>query len=92
MYPELVDKHSIKYPIEDQLVKKMPLLHGAENFPIKPLTKQILTEGHNFERVLYVWEFFNNFNDYLKIPNFKLEELQAALAFNSLPQDVKLFS
>ena len=53
----------------------MPLLHAAENFPFKPQTKQILTEGQNFERVLYVWEFFNNFNDYLKIPNFKMEEL-----------------
>lgn len=45
VYPELVDKHSIKYPIEDQLIKKMPLLHGAENFPIKPEPKKILIEG-----------------------------------------------
>lgn len=36
-YPELVDKNnSIKYPIEDKLIKRMPELHGAENLPDKP--------------------------------------------------------
>jgi hypothetical protein len=32
-YPELVEKSQIKYPIEDQLIKKVPLLHNAEQFP-----------------------------------------------------------
>jgi hypothetical protein len=36
VYPELVDKHSIKYPIEDALILKFPMLHGTENFPQKP--------------------------------------------------------
>jgi len=53
----------------------MPLIHGAEQFPGKPEPKQILVDGPTFERLLYVWEFFNNFSDYLKISNFKLEEL-----------------
>lgn len=81
-YPDLVDKHSIKYPIEDQLIKKIPLLHGAENFPAKPLAKTILVDSGNFENLLYIWEFMNNFNDFFDIQNFKLEELQCALSFN----------
>jgi hypothetical protein len=40
-YPELVDKNSIKYPIEDKLIKKMPLLHGADTFPEKPVAKKV---------------------------------------------------
>lgn len=59
----------------------MPLLHGAENFPEKPIPKRVLIEGDKFENLFYIWEFFNNFNDYLEINNFKLEELQAALNF-----------
>jgi hypothetical protein len=57
----------------------MPLLHGAENFPQKPEPKIILIDGPSFERLLYVWEFLNNFSDFMKLTNFKLEELQVAL-------------
>jgi hypothetical protein len=64
-YPELVDKNSIKYPIEDKLIKKMPELHGAENFPLKPEPKNVLIEGKSFENLIYIWEFFNNFTDFL---------------------------
>lgn len=39
VFPDLVEKHSIKYPIEDNLIKLMPLLHAAENFPAKPEPK-----------------------------------------------------
>ena len=53
----------------------MPILHGAENFPEKPELKKILIEGERFERLLYIWEFFNNFSDFLDLSNFKLEEL-----------------
>lgn len=38
-----------------------------------------MVDGITFERLLYVWEFFNNFNDFFEIPSFKIEELQAAL-------------
>jgi DDT domain len=53
----------------------MPILHGAENWQEKPKPKKILLEGERFERLLHIWEFFNNFNDFLDISNFKLEEL-----------------
>jgi hypothetical protein len=59
----------------------MPLLHAAENIPAKPEPKQILVDGTTFERLIYVWEFFNNFSDYFNISTFKLEELQTSLAF-----------
>lgn len=78
-YPELVDKHSIKYPIEDKFIQLLPLLHGAEKFPAKPEMKKLLIDGPSFERLTYVWEFFTNFADFFKIAIFKLEELQAAL-------------
>lgn len=41
-----------------------------------------MIEGDKFENLMYVWEFFNNFNDFLKSKEFKIEELQAALSFN----------
>ncbi len=60
-YPELVDKNTIKYPIEDSLIKRYPELHGAEKFPEKPIPKRVLVDGPTFEKLLYIWEFFNNF-------------------------------
>jgi len=60
-YPELVEKNSIKYPIEDLLIQKVPNLHGAENQPPKPEPRRVLIDGASFERLLYVWEFANNF-------------------------------
>lgn len=90
-YPELVDKNSIKYPIEDKLIKKMPELHGAENLPEKPFGKKVLIEGSQFENLMYVWEFFNNFNDFLKCKEFKIEELQAALSFTQKSDEIKLY-
>ena len=42
-----------------------------------------MVDGSTFERLVYVWEFFNNFSDYFNIPSFKLEELHASLAFGS---------
>ncbi len=59
----------------------MPLLHAAETFPQKPTPKEILVDGPTFERLLYIWEFFNNFADFFNLPPFKLEELQASLSF-----------
>jgi hypothetical protein len=92
VYPELVDKNTIKYPIEDQLIKKLPLLHGSENFSEKPQLKKVLVDGQDFEKLLYIWEFFNNFSDFLEIQNFKLEELQAAISFSQNPDAIQLYS
>jgi len=66
----------------------MPILHGAESFPEKPQPKKVLVEGEVFEKLLYIWEFFNNFNDYLECSNFKLEELLAALSFEQNPENI----
>lgn len=85
-FPELVEKNSIRYPIEDSFIKLMPLLHASENFPQKPTPKEILVDGHTFERLLYIWEFFNNFSEFFNLAPFKLEELQASL---SLASDAK---
>lgn len=41
---------------------------------------------------MYVWEFFNNFNDFLKSKEFKIEELQAALSFTQKAEDVKIYN
>lgn len=60
-----MERNSIRYPIEDQLINQMALLHVSENFPKKPEPKQIMIDGPTFERLLYIWEFFNNFGDYL---------------------------
>ena len=70
-----MEKNSIKYPIEDQFITLLPILHGADIFPKKPETKEMLVDGPTFERLLYVWEFFNNFSEYFNLAPFKLEEL-----------------
>lgn len=57
------------------LIKKMPMLHGAEVFPEKPSAKNILIEHKQFERLLYIWEFLNNFGDFMDLQPFKFEEL-----------------
>jgi hypothetical protein len=67
IFPELVEKNQIKYPIEDKLIKKMPLLHGADVFPEKPQLKSVLLDGASFERLLYIWEFLNNFGDFMNL-------------------------
>ena len=67
-YPELIEKNSIKYPIEDTLIQKLPELHGALNVVQKPQMHPILLEADEFERLLHIWEFCNNFSDYLETP------------------------
>ena len=37
--------------------------------------------AEEFEQVLYIWEFCNNFSEYLETPLFKIEELRAALVY-----------
>jgi hypothetical protein len=65
-YPELIEKNSIKYPIEDTLIRKLPELHGATNIVQKPQMHPILLDAEDFERLLHIWEFCNNFADYLQ--------------------------
>jgi hypothetical protein len=43
-------------------------------------------ESQDFENILYIWEFFNNFSDFLSVPTFTMAELQASLNF-TLPED-----
>lgn len=66
----------------------MPELHGGV-LQDKPKPMQIDMDAESFERVLYVWEFCNNFSEYLSTPQFKIEELVAALrySFDSDPRN-----
>jgi hypothetical protein len=43
-FPELVDKNSIKYPIEDKLIQKMPELHGNNLLRERPSFKKVILE------------------------------------------------
>jgi len=79
MYPELVDKYQIKYPIEDELILCMPTLYNSEGISAKPKPKPILLNSDSFESLLTIWEFYNGFSDFLKIPNFKIEDLEVSL-------------
>lgn len=82
-YPELIERNQIKYPIDDKLLAQMPELHQHVNPPKEaPTMKRVLLKTNEFENLVYIWEFFNNFKDFLDIPKFSLEELQAALKFN----------
>lgn len=81
MYPELIERNSIRYPIKDELLLKLPELHGVCPDP-KPEPFKIFSSAEEFEKLIYIWEFCNNFNDYMDTPTFKLEELKCALQYN----------
>lgn len=59
----------------------MPELHGQLILKDAPKFKKVFVEAEHFENLLYLWEFFNNFSDFLSLPTFSLTELQAALNF-----------
>jgi hypothetical protein len=71
----LVEKNTIKYPIDDRLILKMPELHGSSTLKPAPGLQSVLIDSEQFENLLYVWESFNNFSDFFQIPNFSLSEL-----------------
>jgi len=81
LYPELVDKQSVRYPIKDNLLNKLPELHGASNLPTKPKPFLIKLNYKDFDQLLYIWEFCNSFSEYLEISEFKIEELRLALTY-----------
>jgi len=86
LYPELVEKNSIRYPIEDNLIKKLPELHGATQNLIKPSMYKVIIPSEEFDELLYIWEFCNNFSDYLETPFFKIEDLRVALTHQASDQ------
>lgn len=61
----------------------MPELHGATSLKPKPTPHKVLLSGEEFDRLLYIWEFFNNFSEYLETPQFKIEDLKVALTLNT---------
>lgn len=65
-------------------------MHGAENFPQKPEPKTLKLNGEKFEKLLVIWEFFNNFSDFMDINNFKIEELYVALSDNDYTSDFEV--
>lgn len=75
MYPHLVKGKQIQYPIDDKLIKLMPELHSSHMLKPPPQMKKVITSCDVFENLLYIWEFFNNFSDFLEIPIFNLQEL-----------------
>jgi len=46
-----------------------------------------LLSGEEFDRLLYIWEFFNNFSEYLETPPFKIEDLKIALTFDTTSEN-----
>jgi hypothetical protein len=60
----------------------MPELHGGL-LKQKPRPMKIDIEAENFEQILYIWEFCNNFTEFLETPQFKLEELEACLNYDA---------
>lgn len=61
-YPELVDSNgSIKYPIDDAIIRKMPMVHDIEKIPVRPKSHKIfMTNSEAFEDILQIWEFSSN--------------------------------
>lgn len=91
-YPELVDGNgNIKYPIDDKLLRKTPLLHDIEVIPKRPkLLRVFMTNSEAFEDILQIWEFASNCLDLPK--GFKLEELYGGLTYSNSDEEVTLVS
>lgn len=47
----------------------------------KPTPRKVILCGADFDKLLYIWEFFNNFSEYLETPQFKIEDLRIALTY-----------
>jgi len=60
----------------------MPELHGGV-MRAKPTAMKIDMPAEEFERVLYIWEFCNNFSEHLSTPQFKIEELASCLSYDA---------
>ena len=82
MYPEYVERNSVRYPIPDAYIAKMPEIHGGV-LESKPTPMKINMEAERFECLLYIWEFGNNFSEFLQTPTFKIEELAACLSYTT---------
>ena len=80
MYPDYVERNSVRYPIPDALIAKMPELHGGV-LKAKPQPMKIDIDAEKFERLLYIWEFGNNFSEFLQTQTFKIEQLAACLRY-----------
>ena len=80
LYPQQIERNSVKYPIPDQLLAEYPQLHGYKEIK-KPESIDIALTAEEFEQVLYIWEFCNNFSEYINTPPFQIEELRAALSY-----------
>lgn len=82
---------NIKYPIDDRLLRKMPLLHDIETLPQRPkLHKVFLENSQEFEDLMQIWEFAANC---LELPKgFKVEELYAGLKYQEDEEEVTLVS
>jgi hypothetical protein len=67
----------------------LPELHGANGIRSKPEPHKVLLSADEFDQLLFIWEFCNNFSEYLHIPFFKIEELRLALIYEE-PNDVEV--
>lgn len=91
-YPELVDSSgNIKYPIDDALILKMPLVHDLDKIPEKPKSRKIFIDSsERFEDILQIWEFASNC---LELPKtFRIEELYAGLKYEKEEEEVSLIT
>jgi hypothetical protein len=89
LYPELVERSSVKYPIEDSLITKLPELHCANGIRSKPQPHRVLLSADEFDQLLFIWEFCTNFSEYLDVPFFKIEELRLALTYEESGEPIE---
>lgn len=88
--PELVENSIIKYPIEDTLIEKMPVLHCSQNMQARPAPQPMFITGNEFDEMIFIWEFLNNFYEYVQKDTFYIEELYAGLKYSNDDQEVRL--
>ena len=63
-YPEYVEKNQVRYPIPDHLLRDLPELHQFTPTQ-KPEPLRVTISATEFEQLIYIWEFCNNFAEFL---------------------------
>jgi hypothetical protein len=70
----------------------MPQLHGCEALKSRPDPTMMFITNIEFDEVISIWEFLNNFYMYIEKDTFYIEELYSALKHETEGQEVRLIS
>ena len=87
-----INKHIIKYPIDDKELYSFPDLYGLEEKYFNKTEGTIYPyfNGKLFTRIINIYDFLLTFSSKLYLSKFSLEELYAALKVSETYTDSEI--